>query len=218
MNEKHRIVIAEDHTIVREGLRALLSSNPAFEIVGEAEDGLIAVRCVEDLLPDLLILDLTMPKMNGMEVIKELTKRCPATKILVLTVHRTEEYVFAALQAGAKGYVLKDATHVELLMAIENILQGKSYLSPAVSKRVIEGYVEGKKSLECKSTFDMLTQREKEILKLIAEGYKNKEIADCLCISIKTVDKHRTNLMKKLDLHNVSALTTFAIDKGLVVR
>jgi len=218
VNEKHRIVIAEDHTIVREGLRALLSSNPAFEIVGEAEDGLIAVRCVEDLLPDLLILDLTMPKMNGMEVIKELTKRCPATKILVLTVHRTEEYVFAALQAGAKGYVLKDATHVELLMAIENILQGKSYLSPAVSKRVIEGYVEGKKSLECKSTFDMLTQREKEILKLIAEGYKNKEIADCLCISIKTVDKHRTNLMKKLDLHNVSALTTFAIDKGLVVR
>ncbi|MCJ7601511.1 MAG: response regulator transcription factor [Desulfobulbaceae bacterium] len=218
MNEKHRIVIAEDHTIVREGLRALLSSNPAFEIIGEAEDGLIAVRCVEELLPDLLILDLTMPKMNGMEAIKELTKRCSATKILVLTVHRTEEYVFAALQAGAKGYVLKDATHVELLMAIENILQGKSYLSPAVSKRVIEGYVEGKKSLECKSTFDMLTQREKEILKLIAEGYKNKEIADCLCISIKTVDKHRTNLMKKLDLHNASALTTFAIDKGLLVR
>lgn len=218
MNDRHRIVIAEDHTIVREGLRALLSSNPAFEIIGEAEDGLEAVRCVEKLLPDLLILDLTMPKMNGMEVIKELTKRFPATKILVLTVHRSEEYVFAALQAGAKGYVLKDASHVELLMAIENILHGKSYLSPGVSKGVIEGYVEGKKNLECKSTFDMLTQREKEILKLIAEGYKNKEIADCLCISIKTVDKHRTNLMKKLDLHNVSALTAFAIDKGLVIR
>jgi two-component system response regulator NreC len=218
VNEKHRIVIAEDHTIVREGLRALLSSNPAFEIVGEAEDGLNAVRCVEKLLPDLLILDLTMPKMNGMEAIKELTKRCSATKILVLTVHRTEEYVFAALQAGAKGYVLKDTTHVELLMAIENILHGKSYLSPAVSKGVIEGYVEGKKNIECKSTFDMLTQREKEILKLIAEGYKNKEIANCLCVSVKTVDKHRTNLMKKLDLHNVSALTTLAIDKGLVVR
>jgi two-component system response regulator NreC len=218
VNEKHRIVIAEDHTIVREGLRALLSSNPAFEIVGEAEDGLNAVRCVEELLPDLLILDLTMPKMNGMEAIKELTKRCSATKIMVLTVHRTEEYVFAALQAGAKGYVLKDTTHVELLMAIENILHGKSYLSPAVSKGVIEGYVEGKKNIECKSTFDMLTQREKEILKLIAEGYKNKEIANCLYVSVKTVDKHRTNLMKKLDLHNVSALTTFAIDKGLVVR
>ncbi len=218
MDEKCRIVIAEDHTIVREGLRALLSLNPTFEIIGEAQDGLDAVRCVEDLLPDLLILDLTMPKMNGMEVIKELTRRCPATKILVLTVHKSEEYVFAALQAGADGYVLKDASHVELLMAIENVLHGKSYLSPAVSKRVIEGYVEGKKTIECKSTFDILTQREKEILKLIAEGYKNKEIADCLCVSIKTVDKHRTNLMKKLDLHNVSALTAFAIDKGLVVR
>ena len=216
LKEKYRIVIAEDHTILREGLRALLSSNPAFEIVGEAEDGLDAIRCVEDLMPDLVLIDLTMPRMNGIAVIKELKRRWPEIKTMALTVHRTEEDILASLQAGADGYVLKDANYDELLMAIKNVLSGKSYLSPGVSKRVIEGYVEGKKSLGCKSSWDTLTQREKEILKLIAEGYKNKGIADYLCISVKTVDKHRTNLMRKLDLHNASALTTFAIEKGLV--
>lgn len=218
MTEKCRIVIAEDHTILREGLRALLSSNPAFEVIGEAEDGLDAIRCVEKLIPDLVLMDLTMPRMNGMEVIKELKRRCPETKIIVLTVHRTEEYVFASLHAGADGYVLKDATYDELLLAIENVLKGKSYLSPAISRGVITGYVEGKGTLEYKSSWDTLTQREKEILKLIAEGHKNKEIADYLCISVKTVDKHRTNLMKKLDIHNVSALTAFAIEKGLITE
>lgn len=216
MKGKQRIVIVEDHTILREGLRALLSSNPAFEIVGEAEDGLDGIRCVEKLIPDLVLIDLTMPRMNGMDVIVELKRRWPEIKVLALTVHRTEEYVLAALQAGADAYVLKDATYDELLIAIENILSGMSYLSPGISKRVIEGYVEGRRSLAYKSSWDMLTQREKEVLKLIAEGYKNKKIADYLYISVKTVDKHRTNLMKKLDLHNVSALTAFAIEKGLI--
>ncbi len=218
MTEKCRIVIAEDHTILREGLRALLSSNPAFEVIGEAEDGLDAIRCVEKLIPDLVLMDLTMPRINGMEVIKELKRRCPEIKIIVLTVHRTEEYVFASLHAGADGYVLKDATYDELLLAIENVLKGKSYLSPAISRGVITGYVEGKGILEYKTSWDTLTQREKEILKLIAEGHKNKEIADYLYVSVKTVDKHRTNLMKKLDLHNVSALTAFAIEKGLIAK
>lgn len=218
MKEKHRIVIAEDHTILREGLRALLSSNPAYEIVGEAEDGLDAIRIVEKLMPDLVLLDLTMPRMNGMEVIKEITRQCPDTKILVLTVHRTEEYVFASLQAGADGYVLKDASYGELMIAIENVLKGKSYLSPAISKSVIEGYVEGKKTFVGTSSWETLTQREKEILKMVAEGYKNKEIADYLCVSVKTVDKHRTNLMKKLDIHSASALTAFAIEKGLITE
>lgn len=218
MTEKCRIVIAEDHTILREGLRALLSSNPDFEVIGEAEDGLDAIRCVEKLMPDLVLMDLTMPRMNGMEVIKEIKRRCPEVKIIVLTVHRTEEYVFASLHAGADGYVLKDATSDELLLAIGNVLKGKSYLSPTISRGVITGYVEGKGNLEYKSSWDTLTQREKEILKLIAEGHKNKEIADFLCVSVKTVDKHRTNLMKKLDLHNVSALTAFAIEKGLIAK
>ena len=140
------------------------------------------------------------------------------TKILVLTVHKTEEYILATLKAGADGYVLKDATHTELMMAVKNVLSGKHYISPGISEKVIEGYLEGRRTLKTKSSWETLTQREREILKLIAEGYKNKEIADDLCISPKTVEKHRANLMEKLDLHNVQALTVFAIEKGLVSR
>jgi len=216
MKEKQRIVIAEDHRILREGLRALISSNPNFDIVGEAEDGRDAIRCVEKLTPDLILLDLSMPRMNGMEAIKEIKKQCPETKILVLTVHRTEEYILATLRAGANGYVLKDATHAELLMAIKSVLMGKRYLSPGVSEKVIEGYLEGRKTLKSSTPWDTLTQREREVLKLIAEGYKNKEIADYLYISVKTVEKHRANLMKKLDLHSTSSLTAFAMEKGLM--
>ena len=218
MKEKQRIIIAEDHRILREGLRALISSNPNFDIVGEAEDGRDAIRCVENLMPDLILLDLSMPRMNGMEAIKEIKKQCPETKILVLTVHRTEEYILATLRAGANGYVLKDATHAELLMAMKSVLMGKRYLSPGVSEKVIEGYLEGRKTLRSSTPWDTLTQREREVLKLIAEGYKNKESADYLYISVKTVEKHRANLMKKLDLHSTSSLTAFAMEKGLVNR
>ena len=218
MKEKQRIVIAEDHRILRDGLRALISSNPDLDILGEAEDGRDAIRCVEKLVPDLILLDLSMPRMNGMEAINEIKKQSPETKILVLTVHRTEEYILATLRAGANGYVLKDATHAELLMAIKSVLMGKRYLSPGVSEKVIEGYLEGRKTLKSSTPWDTLTQREREVLKLIAEGYKNKEIADYLYISVKTVEKHRANLMKKLDLHNTSSLTAFAMEKGLVDR
>jgi DNA-binding NarL/FixJ family response regulator len=218
MAPKHRIVIAEDHTILREGLRALLSSSPDFEVVGEAEDGREAIRCVEKLKPDLILTDLSMPRMNGMEAIREIKKQSPKTKILVLTVHRTEEYILATLKAGADGYLLKDSTHTELMMAVKNVISGKHYISPGISEKVIEGYVEGKKTLKPRTSWETLTQREREILKLIAEGYRNKEIADDLCISVKTVEKHRANLMEKLNLHNVQALTAFAIEKGLVSR
>lgn len=218
MEDKKRIFIAEDQTIVRDGLRALLSSNPNFEVVGEAEDGRELIRNIEEYNPDLILMDLSMPRMNGMEAIKEVKKLLPDTKILVLTIHKTEEYILPVLKAGADGYVLKNDTQAELMTAIKSVLEGKSYLSPGVSQKVIEGYVEGSKIVKTKSSWDTLTQREREILKLIAEGYKNREIADDLCISIKTVVKHRANLMEKLDLHNVSALTTFAIEKGLVTR
>lgn len=216
MNKPYRIVLAEDHTILREGLRALLSTQTDFNIVGEAEDGREAVRCVEELKPDLILMDLSMPKMNGLEAIKEIKRQTPETRIITLTVHKTEEYILATLEAGADGYVLKDATHSELVMAIFNVLKGKRYLSPGISEKVIGGYLEGKRVLKTKSAWDTLTQREREILKLIAEGHKNKEIAEFLYISLKTVEKHRTNLMKKLDLHNVAALTAFAVEKGLV--
>ena len=216
MEKKSRIVIAEDHTILREGLRSLLSSDPNFEIIGEAEDGREAIRCVEKFKPDLILMDLSMPRMNGMEAISEIKKRFKETKILVLTVHKTEEYILATLKAGADGYILKDSTHAELMMAVKNVLSGKQYISPGISEKVIEGYLEGRKTLKTRTAWETLTQREREILKLIAEGYKNKEIADALCISVKTVEKHRANLMEKLNLHNVQALTTLAIEKGLV--
>ena len=167
---------------------------------------------------DLILMDLSMPRMNGLEAIRDIKRVSPVTKILILTIHKTEEYILPVLKAGAHGYVLKNDTQAELMTAIQNVLKGKSYLSPGISEKVIEGYVEGKKTIKTTSSWDTLTQREREILKLIAEGYKSKEIADSLCISVKTVIKHRSNLMEKLDLHNISALTAFAIEKGLVSR
>jgi DNA-binding NarL/FixJ family response regulator len=218
MAKKHSIVIAEDHTILREGLRALLSFEADFEVVGEAQDGLEAIRRVEKYNPDLLMIDLSMPRMNGMAAIRDVKKRYPETKIIALTVHKAEEYIHAALKAGADGYVLKDATQDELVLAIRTVLADKPYLSPGVSEKVIEGYLDGKKSQKATSARDSLSQRERQILKLIAEGYKNREIAEYLFISLKTVEKHRANLMKKLDLHNAAALTAFALEKGLVSR
>lgn len=216
--DRKRIVVAEDHTILREGLRMLLSSNPDFEVVGEAQDGLEAIRMVDSLKPDLILMDLSMPRMNGIGAIQEIKKQSPTTKILVLTVHKTEEYILATLKAGADGYILKDATHSELMLAIDNIFSGKSYLSPGISEKVIEGYLEGRKTIKSSTSWDTLTQREREILKMIAEGYKNKDIADYLCISAKTVEKHRANLMRKLDLHSASSLTAFAMEKGLITK
>ena len=199
-------------------MRSLLSSDPNFEIVGEAEDGREAIKCVEKFRPDLILTDLSMPRMNGMEAIKEIKRQSPKTKVLVLTVHKAEEYILATFRAGANGYLLKDSTHAELVMAVKKVLSGKQYISPEISEKVIEGYLEGKKTLKTQTSWETLTQREREILKLIAEGYKNKEIAEDLCISVKTVEKHRANLMEKLDLHSIQALTAFAIEKGLVLR
>ncbi len=216
MDKTIRIVLVEDHTILREGLRALLAADPKFEIVGEADDGREALRRVDKLTPDLVVMDLSMPRMTGMDAIREIKRRHPATKIIALTVHKAEEYLRTTLQAGADGYVLKDATHVELLLAIQNVLKGKTYLSPSVSDTVIEGYLEGKENQVPSPRLGLLSPREREVLKLIAEGYKNKEIAADLFISLKTVEKHRANLMKKLDLHNAAALTAFAIEQGLV--
>ncbi|MBN2468627.1 MAG: response regulator transcription factor [Deltaproteobacteria bacterium] len=216
MNKPERIVLAEDHTIVRKGLRTLLSKHAGFAIVGEAADGREAIRSVDELKPDLILIDLTMPKMDGTLAIQEIKRRSPHTKVLVLTMHNTEDTVLAALEAGADGYLLKDDTHGELLIAIDSVLKGKFYLSPAISGKVVKGYLEGKKKTKGISPWDSLTQREKEVLKLIAEAYSNKEIAEQLFVSVKTVEKHRANLREKLDLHNTSALTKYAIEKGLV--
>lgn len=218
MKKPYRIIITEDHTILRQGLKVLLSVDPDFKIVGEAEDGRESIRLAETLSPDLILMDLSMPKMTGIEAISEIKKRSTDTKIVVLTVHGGEEYVLSALEAGADGYVLKDANRDELTTAIRKVLEGKRYLSPDISGKVIEGYLEGKNALRKKTSWDTLTPREREILKLIAEGYKNREMAEALFISPKTVQKHRANLMEKLDLHNAVALTVFAMEKGIVDR
>jgi DNA-binding NarL/FixJ family response regulator len=213
---KKRIVIAEDHTILREGLKSLLAASADLAIVGEAADGREAIHRCRELKPDLLLLDLSMPRLGGLDAIGEVRRQAPATKILVLTVHKTEEYVLASLRAGAAGYVLKDATHQELLAAIRTVLSGKRYLSPDIADKVIDGYLQGRKNDVPATPWERLTPREREVLKLVAEGSKNREIADFLCISLKTVEKHRDSLMKKLDLHSAAALTAYAIKKGLV--
>ena len=211
------IVIAEDHTILRDSLQSLLEMQDDFTVVGLAAHGLEAVQCADAFQPDIILMDISMPKMDGLSAIREIKQRHPEIKILTLTVHRDEEYILAAFKAGADGYCLKDAHFDEVLNAIRIVLSGKSYMSPEVSEKVLEGYLEGRKTLKTGSSWNSLTQREKEVLKLIAEGHKNAEIADFLCISVKTVNKHRSNLMQKLDLHNASALTAYAIEKGLVV-
>jgi DNA-binding NarL/FixJ family response regulator len=216
MTEKTKIIIAEDHTILREGLCHLLETQGEYEIVGQAADGKEAIKQVENKQPDLILLDISMPRMNGISVIKDIKARYPDTRIMVLTVHKSEEYILETFQSGADGYCLKYANHKELLLGIRNIMSGKRFISPEISDKVLEGYLEGRKTLKPESTWHTLTQREKEILKLVGEGYTNKEIANYLCISVKTVDKHRANLMKKLDIHNASALTAYAIEKGLV--
>ena len=170
MTQRHRIVLAEDHTIVREGLKALLSSHPDYEVVGEAADGREAIRLVDDLKPDLVLMDLSMPRTNGIEAVREIKRRHKETRIIALTVHKDEEYILSTLQAGADGYVLKDVTHSELLIAIDHILRGQTYLSAGISGRVIEGYLAGKAASPTRSAWEALTQREREILKLIGEG------------------------------------------------
>lgn len=217
MDTKRRILIAEDHTLLRVGLRALLAQEPDIEIVGEADNGRDAIRSISTMAPDLVLMDLTMPGTNGIEAIAEIKRRYPEIRILVLTLHRAEEYVHQSLRAGADGYILKDATHDELRIAIRSVLNGKTYLSPDISNTVISGYLGNGKSAGVSSAWETVTHRERQVLKLVAEGRPNKSIAEYLCLSVKTVEKHRSNLMKKLDLHNASMLTAFAIGKGLVV-
>jgi DNA-binding NarL/FixJ family response regulator len=213
-----KIVIAEDHRILRELLARFLSDTNGAEVVAEAEDGLDALHCVEELRPDLVLLDLSMPKMDGLSVLRKIKRRSPETRVLVLTMHDSRDYISEALQAGADGYCLKeDLGSQELTSAIQTVLSGKNYLSPGISEDATQTYIQTMKTQKSRAR-DFVTQREKEIIKLIGEGYKNKEISDFLSISVKTVEKHRSNIMRKLHVHTASALTAIAIEKGLVGR
>ena len=215
---KTKVVIVEDHKLFREGLKSLLSDKEGLEVVGEAGDGIEAIRTVKRCRPDLILLDLSMPKMNGISVMKEIKGQFPEIKIMALTIHESDQYVLEAFDAGADGYCLKDAGRNELMVAVDSVLQGKRYISPTISDNVLEGYLTGRKKLKSKTSWDTITQREREVLKLLGEGFQNKEISDMLHISVKTVEKHRANIMNKLDLHNAAALTAYAIEHGLVMQ
>jgi DNA-binding NarL/FixJ family response regulator len=218
MPAKRRVLVAEDHQMLREGLKAILASRDDLDIVGEAVDGLEALRKVKRLKPDLMLLDLSMPRMNGLSVLLDAKSYLPEIKILVLTIHQSEPYVMETFEAGADGYCSKNDSRDELLVAIDSVLNGKIYLSPLIAGDVLHGFLAKREKEKDLSDWDTVTQREKEILKLLAEGYTNSQIADMLYISVKTVEKHRSNIMAKLDLHNVAHLTTLAIEKGLVER
>jgi DNA-binding NarL/FixJ family response regulator len=186
-----RVVIAEDYRILREGLRSLLAEDQSLEIVAEAEDGIEAIRCVETHKPELLLLDLSMPRMGGIDVIKEVKSRFPETKILVLTMHDSDEYILEAIRCGANGYCLKEASRQELFDAIKCVLAGKAYLSPAISEKVTDDYLEDRPTLKMQTTWETVTRREKEVLKLVGEGCKNK--GDCRTPRNQHKDRRETS-------------------------
>ena len=215
MEKKWRVVLVEDHSLLRAGLRALLAQESDLEIIAEADNGRDGIRLAAQLAPDLMIMDLTMPGCSGLEALIDIKRRSPEIRVLVLTVHNDDEYVHASLKAGANGYLLKCATHDELRIAVRTVLAGKIYLSADVSELVVSRYVGGNQKAE-QTHWNLLTHRERQVLQLVAEGRTNKHIAKYYSLSVKTVEKHRANIMKKLDMHNVAALTTFAMNHGLV--
>ena len=213
---KIKVLIADDHAILREGIKALLSCYDDIRIVGEASDGLEAITRTKELDPDVVLMDIAMPGLGGLEATLELRKISPETKIIVLTQYDNREYIYRFLKAGASGYVLKKAVGTELLAAIRAVYAGDTFLYPSVASKVIEGYLEeGGLPVEI-DPYESLTDREKQVLKLIAEAHTNKEMAELLCISVKTVMGHRTNIMDKLNIHNRTELVKFAIRHGLV--
>lgn len=212
---KIRVLLAEDHTIVRKGLRSLLEDEADIEVIGEAENGREAVRKVGQLRPDVVVMDISMPRLNGLEATRQIKKLFPEVKVLILTMHANEEYIFQILRAGASGYVVKQAVVTELVSAIQTVYRGDSFLSPSISSKVIEEYIRQAEAM-AKNSYDKLTNREREVLQLIAEGHSTPEIAELLHISEKTVRAHRAHLMDKLDIHSTAGLTRYAIRKGVI--
>jgi two-component system response regulator NreC len=213
--DKVRILLVDDHTILRDGIRALLENEPDMTVIGEAEDGRTAVKLACQLKPDVVLMDVAMPLLNGLEATRQIKHDCPQVKVLILTMHENEEYIRQALASGAMGYILKDAAASELLNAIYAVHRGEAILSPAITRLVVENYLRWG-DLQKDSSANRLSPREREVLQLIAEGYSNKQIAEILCISIKTVQVHRMNLMSKLDLHDRAELIKYAIQRKII--
>jgi len=216
IGKTHNILIVDDHALMRNGLEAMLESEPNFEVVGVAADGMAAIRSVAELQPDIILMDLTMPRTSGIDAIVQIKRQYPHIKIIALTFHKEDKYIHATLEAGADAYVLKDDSRTELFSALGNVISGKNYLSPSIVDKVVAGYLSGGDLSASEPSWEILTRREREVIKLIAEGKRTREIAVYLSLSPKTIEKHRTNLMRKLDLHNVSEVTVYAIKNGFV--
>jgi DNA-binding NarL/FixJ family response regulator len=211
-----RILLADDHAVMRSGLRALLSQKQDFQVVGEASDGREAVNLVDSLVPDVVVMDLTMPNLNGTEASRQITGKYPNIAIVILSMHSDEAYVLRALKAGARGYLLKESAESDLVSAIHAVHQGKAFFSPAVSKVLVQDYVRQLQDKDIEDSYELLTARERELLQLIAEGKSNKEIANLLNLSVYTVETHRGNIMVKLGLHTVPELILYAVRKGVI--
>ena len=211
-----RVLLADDHAIVRRGLRSLLETEPGVLVIGEAADGLEAVKLTTELQPDVLIADIAMPKMNGIEVASRVQKIDRPPQVVILSMHSDESYILRALAAGARAYLLKDATDEDLLPALRAVAAGKPFFSPAVSAVLVEDYMRRLRSRGLTDSFHLLTDREKEVLQLLAEGRTNKEVATLLDLGVSTVETHRANLMQKLNLHNTAEIVLYAVRKGII--
>jgi len=216
--EKIKVLIADDHTIVRQGLRALLEVETDMAIVAEADNGRQALRLALKLQPDVVVIDVAMPQLNGLEATRQILKEVPGTRVLVLSSYSDDEYIRQATEAGAAGYLLKQTAAADLIRAIREARNGNAYFSPAISKQILENYRDAflKGSPPRTTQVDRLTSREAEVLQLVAEGKANKQISAELCVSVKTVEKHRQQMMNKLNIHDVAGLTRYAISKGII--
>jgi len=211
-----RILLADDHNILRDGMRLLLERQPGFAVVGEAADGREVVQLAQEQSPDVVVMDIAMPNMNGIEATRRIVDRTPGVGVVILSMHYDESYVLRSLKAGARAYLLKDAVKTELIAAIQAVTQGRSYFSPKISRILQEDFIQllGRKGGD--DSYDLLTEREREVLQLVAEGKTNKEIANQLNLSLYTVDTHRTHILQKLNLHSVPELILYAVRKGII--
>jgi two-component system response regulator NreC len=211
-----RIVLADDHTIIRSGLKLLLEQQPNFKVVAEAEDGRQAVELVSKLHPDVVIADIGMPLLNGIEATSQIVSHDPHPAVVILSMHSDESYVLRALKAGARAYILKNSAEADLIRAVRAVSEGKSFFSPVISKMLLEDYVRRVREKEVEDSYDLLTPREREILQLLAEGKTNKEVATILNLSPYTVETHRGNILEKLNLHSVPELILYAVRRGII--